>query len=97
VLPFEVLPAPARPLLERLLAIAAADPRVLGVTAGGSAATGGMDGFSDLDLVVVCRSCTSTSRSSSSPRLAIAWRTVWCSGSATAVAFLNSLASRSGP
>jgi predicted nucleotidyltransferase len=37
-------------LLERLLALLVADPRVLGVIAGGSYARGANDAFSDLDL-----------------------------------------------
>jgi predicted nucleotidyltransferase len=52
---YDALPALARPLLDRLLAAAARDERIVGVTAGGSAVTGTMDEFSDLDLVVVCR------------------------------------------
>jgi predicted nucleotidyltransferase len=48
-------PEPVRPLVEAAIAAAAADPRVVGLLAGGSAADGGMDEFSDLDLVVVCR------------------------------------------
>src|SRR6201989_3672099 len=48
-------PRPARPYVEAVIAAVQADPRVVGLTAGGSAATGTMDEFSDLDLVVVCR------------------------------------------
>ncbi|MGI8779963.1 MAG: nucleotidyltransferase domain-containing protein [Solirubrobacteraceae bacterium] len=55
MLSYDALPALARPLLDRLLAAAARDERIVGVTAGGSAVTGTMDEFSDLDLVVVCR------------------------------------------
>jgi hypothetical protein len=55
MLPFDDLPELARPLLDRLLGAAARDERIVGVTAGGSAVTGTMDEFSDLDLVLVCR------------------------------------------
>ena len=48
-------PAAARPLIAAAVAAAAADPRVVGVLATGSAATGGMDEFSDVDLVIVGR------------------------------------------
>jgi predicted nucleotidyltransferase len=48
-------PVPVRPLVEAAIAIAQADPRVVGLIVGGSAAVGGMDEFSDLDFVVVCR------------------------------------------
>lgn len=51
----DVLPGLAGPVLERLLQAAEADERIVGVTAGGSAVTGTMDEFSDLDLLVVCR------------------------------------------
>jgi hypothetical protein len=49
------VPLPMRPFVEAAIAAARADPRVVGLTAVGSAATGVMDEFSDLDLVVVCR------------------------------------------
>src|ERR1700751_1136696 len=48
-------PRHVRPYVEAAIAPIQADPRVVGLTAGGSAATGTMDEFSDLDLVVVCR------------------------------------------
>src|SRR6476620_266830 len=48
-------PRHVRPYVEAAIAATQADPRVVGLTAGGSAATGTMDEFSDLDLVVVCR------------------------------------------
>ena len=48
-------PRHVRPYIEAVIAAIQADPRVVGLTAGGSAATGTMDEFSDLDLVVVCR------------------------------------------
>jgi predicted nucleotidyltransferase len=48
-------PRHVRPYLEAVIAAIQADPRVVGITAGGSAGTGTMDEFSDLDLVVVCR------------------------------------------
>jgi len=48
-------PPPFHPLVEAAIAAAQADPRVLGLTVGGSAAIGAMDEFSDLDFVVVCR------------------------------------------
>jgi nucleotidyltransferase-like protein len=48
-------PPHARPLAEAVIAATQADPRIVGLTVGGSAATGTMDEFSDLDFVVVCR------------------------------------------
>jgi hypothetical protein len=48
-------PPHARPLAEAVIAATRADPRIVGLTVGGSAATGTMDEFSDLDFVVVCR------------------------------------------
>src|ERR1700751_1357580 len=48
-------PRHVRPYVEAVIAAVQADPRVVGLTAGGSAATGTMDEFSDLDLGVVCR------------------------------------------
>jgi predicted nucleotidyltransferase len=51
----DALPPLAGPLLDRLLTVAEHDERIVGVTAGGSAVTGTMDEFSDLDLIVVCR------------------------------------------
>jgi hypothetical protein len=48
-------PRHIRPYVEAVIAAIRDDPRVVGLTAGGSAATGTMDEFSDLDLVVVCR------------------------------------------
>jgi Nucleotidyltransferase domain len=48
-------PPHARPLAEAVIAATRADPRIVGLTANGSAATGTMDEFSDLDFVVVCR------------------------------------------
>jgi hypothetical protein len=54
VLPVDMLPPLAGPVLERLLDAAASDPRIVGVTAGGSAVTGMMDKYSDLDLVMIC-------------------------------------------
>jgi hypothetical protein len=48
-------PIPLRPLVAAAVAVARADPRVVGLAAGGSAAVGPMDEFSDLDLIVVCR------------------------------------------
>jgi hypothetical protein len=44
-------PPAARPLVQAAIAAARADPRIV----GGSAATGTMDEYSDLDFVVVCR------------------------------------------
>jgi hypothetical protein len=46
---------PYRAVLDRLVAAAGADERIVGVTVGGSAATATMDAWSDLDTVVVCR------------------------------------------
>jgi len=48
-------PPHARPLAEAVIAATRADPRIVGLTVGGSAAAGAMDEFSDLDFVVVCR------------------------------------------
>ena len=48
-------PQHVRPYVEAVIAAIQDDPRVVGLTAGGSAVTGTMDEFSDLDLVVVCR------------------------------------------
>jgi predicted nucleotidyltransferase len=45
---------PARRLLDGLLAACRADPRIVGLILAGSAATGSMDEFSDLDTVIVC-------------------------------------------
>jgi hypothetical protein len=47
-------PPAARPMVEAAIAAARADPRIVGLMVGGSAATGTMDEFSDLDFVVVC-------------------------------------------
>jgi hypothetical protein len=48
-------PGWVRPFVEAAIAAAKADPRVVGLTVGGSGASGTMDEFSDLDFVVVCR------------------------------------------
>jgi hypothetical protein len=48
-------PIPVRPLVEATIEAAQADPRIVGLTIGGSAATNTMDEFSDLDFVIVCR------------------------------------------
>ena len=45
----------ARPIVAATLAAVEADPGLLGLTVGGSAATGTMDEFSDVDFVLVCR------------------------------------------
>jgi hypothetical protein len=45
----------ARAVLDALTAAAGADERIVGLTLGGSAASGTMDAYSDLDVVVVCR------------------------------------------
>ena len=47
-------PPHVRPYVEAVIAAIKDDPRVVGLTAGGSAVTGTMDEFSDLDLVVIC-------------------------------------------
>jgi hypothetical protein len=44
-----------RPLIAEAIAAAQADPRVVGLAAGGSVVNGTVDEFSDLDLFVVCR------------------------------------------
>jgi hypothetical protein len=49
------LPGWATAIVHRVIGEMADDPRWLGLMAGGSATTGGMDEFSDLDLVLVCR------------------------------------------
>jgi predicted nucleotidyltransferase len=46
------LPQRHRAFLEKALAALEVDPRLAGVAAGGSFVTGGMDEFSDLDLVI---------------------------------------------
>jgi nucleotidyltransferase-like protein len=48
-------PPHARPFAEAVIAATQADSRIVGLAVGGSAATGTMDEFSDLDFVVVCR------------------------------------------
>ena len=48
-------PGFARPIVAATVAAAEADPGLLGLTVGGSAATGTMDEFSDVDFVLVCR------------------------------------------
>jgi hypothetical protein len=49
------LPQPLRAVLDRLVDVARADPRIVGVTVGGSGATATTDAWSDLDTVIVCR------------------------------------------
>jgi predicted nucleotidyltransferase len=49
-----VFSPPARALIDRVVQVAESDPRVIGLTLGGSAVAGGIDEFSDLDFVVVC-------------------------------------------
>lgn len=49
------LPEWADAFVGRAIGVLRDDPRWLGLLAGGSAVTGGMDEFSDLDLVLVCR------------------------------------------
>jgi predicted nucleotidyltransferase len=49
------IPAPFRPLVQATIAAARADPRLVGLALGGSAAAGVMDEYSDLDFVVVVR------------------------------------------
>jgi predicted nucleotidyltransferase len=44
----------AEQLIERLVAAARADERIVGVTLGGSTASGETDEFSDVDTVIVC-------------------------------------------
>jgi Nucleotidyltransferase domain len=48
-------PPAARPMVAAAIAAARADPRIVGLMVGGSAGTGTMDEFSDLDFGVVCR------------------------------------------
>lgn len=52
----QCLPAPHRRFLETALPRLSADPRIVGVAAAGSFADAAMDEFSDLDLVIACRS-----------------------------------------
>jgi hypothetical protein len=54
-LAFSGAPGSAGPILAAVLAAAERDPRLVGVIVTGSAATGTMDEFSDVDLVIVCR------------------------------------------
>jgi hypothetical protein len=49
------LPRSLRAVLDRLVEVARADPRIVGITVGGSGATGTTDAWSDLDTVIVCR------------------------------------------
>jgi hypothetical protein len=48
------LPAQVREIVDAVSAAVRSDPRLLGVTIGGSAVVGTMDEFSDADFVVVC-------------------------------------------
>jgi hypothetical protein len=48
------LPSSAREILDSVGEAAASDPRIVGVTIGGSAVLGATDEFSDLDFVIVC-------------------------------------------
>lgn len=50
----ELVPSPLRTFVEAALAAARTDPRIVGLTLGGSAAAGTADEFSDLDFVFVC-------------------------------------------
>jgi predicted nucleotidyltransferase len=52
---FDGAPASAGPILSAVVAAAERDSRIVGVTVAGSGATGTLDEFSDLDLVIVCR------------------------------------------
>lgn len=52
--PADALPPAHRELLNAVVGRAQADARVVGVLAAGSLASGGVDEFSDLDLVLVC-------------------------------------------
>jgi predicted nucleotidyltransferase len=52
---FDWAPPATHALIASAIATTQADPRIVGLTLGGSAATGTMDEFSDLDFVVVCR------------------------------------------
>lgn len=45
----------ARAWLDRVIDVAKGEPRIVALTLGGSAVAGGIDQFSDLDFVVVCR------------------------------------------
>ncbi len=47
------LPPPHRDFLDRALPLLTQDPRIVGVAGAGSMLTGGMDAYSDLDLVIV--------------------------------------------
>jgi len=48
------LPPSLQAVLDRLVDVAAGDRRIVGVTVGGSGATGATDAWSDLDTVIVC-------------------------------------------
>jgi predicted nucleotidyltransferase len=48
-----LLPPPHREFLDRALPLLAQDARILGIAGAGSMLTGGMDAYSDLDLVIV--------------------------------------------
>jgi predicted nucleotidyltransferase len=48
------VPTPIETFVDRLVAAARGDERIVGVTLGGSAVTGQTDEFSDVDAVIVC-------------------------------------------
>ncbi len=52
---YEWAPPGMREILRTTVSATSADERIIGLLVAGSAATGTMDEFSDLDLVVVCR------------------------------------------
>jgi hypothetical protein len=64
------LPSWARPFVSRTIEVTRADSRFVGLMLGGSATTGAMDEFSDLDLVLVCRPAQHAALLAELPRLA---------------------------
>jgi predicted nucleotidyltransferase len=48
------LPRWAQEFVDKVVSACEQDPRILGVTIGGSAVTGTMDVFSDLDFLIIC-------------------------------------------
>src|SRR5947207_11738045 len=70
-------PRHVQPYAEAVIAAIQDDPRIVGLTAGGSAVTGTMDEFSDLDLVVVCRDEHQPELLSDAPPSRPAWGRCW--------------------
>lgn len=67
------LPTEHAVTLDRILAAVADDPRFDGVAAGGSLLTGGVDEFSDLDLVIVVTDAHHVDVMAARPAIAAGW------------------------